>query len=226
MAAAAAVAPFAPVVGRSHEVCDPPRPICLRQRDTQSLDDDGKPWKGADKSVEKIHRTRRSGRRSMRRRSASPLRRPPPARPFSHPLRCAEQEPRGQGAQASAGRRALVAGVSAVVCVAAVALLAAGGEGGRVRRGARAGPAELAAASSWMQKLQKTSAPKTNKMFLTAIDAAMAAVKDARGNISPQLAQTKKPVLKVLAPAAPASLWCPVRAVPGRPCAPELSSGG
>jgi len=62
MAAAAAVAPFAPVVGRSHEVCDPPRPICLRQRDTQSLDDDGKPWKGADKSVEKIHRTRRSGR--------------------------------------------------------------------------------------------------------------------------------------------------------------------
>jgi hypothetical protein len=48
-----------------------------------------------------------------------------------------------------------------------------------------------------MQKLQKTSAPANNKMFLTAIDAAMAAVQDARGNISPKLAQAKKPVLQV-----------------------------
>ena len=45
---------------------------------------------------------------------------------------------------------------------------------------------------------EKKAVPHPNKMFLTAIDAAMAAVQDARGEISPKLAQSKKPSLKVL----------------------------
>jgi len=46
------------------------------------------------------------------------------------------QEPRGEGAgQASAAsRRAVIAGISAVLCVAAVALLATSSESGAARR--------------------------------------------------------------------------------------------
>jgi len=45
---------------------------------------------------------------------------------------------------------------------------------------------------------EKKAVPHPDKMFLTAIDAAMAAVQDARGEISPKLAQSKKPSLQVL----------------------------
>lgn len=65
--------------------------------------------------------------------------------------------------------------------------------------------------AGWIAKFatEKKAVPHPNKMFLTAIDAAMAAVQDARGEISPKLAQSKKPTLhvvnsgQVLAEAAP-----------------------
>jgi len=54
--------------------------------------------------------------------------------------------------------------------------------------------------AGWIKKFaaEKKAVPHPNKMFLTAIDAAMAAVQDARGEISPKLAQSKKPSLQVL----------------------------
>ena len=45
--------------------------------------------------------------------------------------------------------------------------------------------------------VKKSLQPASSKMFTTAIEAAMAAVQDARGNINAKLAQTHKPALKV-----------------------------
>jgi hypothetical protein len=113
--------PFAPVLGRSHEVL---RLLCPAASSAHSAAASAAASVAADPRVSAVSSSRT----------------------FSPPaivLTCrVEQEPRGQGAQASASRRAMVSGVSAVVCVAAVALLASS-EGGPAPRGAFAGPAEL-----------------------------------------------------------------------------------
>ena len=108
----------------------------------------------------------------------------------------------GMERQGHTSRRAVVATGSAMACVAAILLLGAGGGGSETRRDSAVALSARADQRAFMPQFDAAKAlvPPARKMFTTAIAAAMAAVKDARGNFKPSLAQGSyaKPRLRVV----------------------------